>query len=543
MNLKGLLAFIRRESRDESYKMILWMTIISGLANASLLAIINKGSGSAVFGDFNYRYIAIFAIVFAIFLMTKNRALALSNVLAENIVFNVRERIVQYLLKTELVKFEELGRAEIYTRLTKDTNEISGSASILANAIQSSILVFFAIIYLAFINKIAFVITIGMLGLAIANFFTSGKKVQGQIWEAVKIETNYFETIDEITGGFKEVKLNQKKKKGLFIDKVQVIANKVRNQKVTTSKLLSFFFVYSQATFYILLGTLVFVAPVLDKSVMADITKITATILFIIGPLENLIGTFEVINKTNVAISNLTDLEDRLASNVGVLEDMPIAQTFRSFNTIALNDASFAYHDKNGKKVFGIGPVNFQINRGEIVFIIGGNGSGKSTFIKLLLGLYQPESGYITVNGEEVTELQIQEYRELYSAIFTDFFLFKELYGSKDVSVSEVNLLIQQMQLTGKTTFSNGAFTNVSLSTGQRKRLAMIVTMLENKEVLVFDEWAADQDPEFRKYFYEELLPAFKKMGKTVIAITHDDHYFQHADKLYRMDYGKLSQI
>jgi putative ATP-binding cassette transporter len=543
MNIRLLIDFIKQESKDNSYKTILLMTLISGLSNALLLAVINYSTTKIVHGDFNYRFIFIFAIIFSIFVITKNRALKLTAVLSETIVFGVRERIVKYLMNTELLQFEELGRAEIYTRLTKDTNEISGSASPIANGIQATVLVFFAIIYLGFLNFTAFIITIVLIALAISNYFISSHKIQSEIGDAVSLETIYFEKINEVTGGFKEIKIHQQKKLDLFFGRIQEISKKLREKKIFTSSKMSFYFVFAQAFFYVLLGTMVFIVPVIDQGVLTDVSKITATILFIIMPLGDAVGTFEVMNRASVSVYNITNLEKRLKEKTyGVLEDPVLEGLFDNFTHLKFNNLQFAYKDASGKEQFGIGPINFEVNRGEIIFIVGGNGSGKSTLIKLLTGLYLPDIGNIYVDDMAVSKENIQEYRELFAVIFADFFLFSELYGIKDIDTGKVLKLLKQMNLAEKTGYKDGAFSNQSLSTGQRKRLAMISLILEDKKVLVFDEWAADQDPEFRKYFYNELIFEFKKQGKTIIAITHDDYYFDKADKIYKMDYGVFKE-
>ncbi|MEN0053845.1 MAG: cyclic peptide export ABC transporter [Mucilaginibacter sp.] len=544
MDNQILLNFIKRESKDESYKTILAMTAISGLANAALLAVINYSTSKIVEHSYNVKLILVFTIVFLIYVITKSRAQKLTAVFAETVVFNVRERIVKYMINTELQEFEELGRAEIYTRLTKDTNEISGSASLIANGVQAAILVFFAIIYLGFINLTALIITIIMLSIAISNYFVSSNRIQGEISEATALETVYFEKLDEVTGGFKEIKLHQEKKKNLFDGRLQSVSQELKDKKIVTSAKLSFYFVFAQAFFYALLGAMVFIVPVIDGHVLKDLAKITPTILFIIIPLGEAVGTFDIVNRATVAVFNLNQIEERLKENAfGSAENKEVNGIFEGFETIRLNHLRFGYYDSQGKEQFGIGPINLEIKKGSTIFIVGGNGSGKSTLVRLMTGLYQPDQGEIYVDQQMVGEVNVQEYRELFGVIFADFFLFSELYGVKDVNEKSVLQMLKQMQLSEKTGYKNGSFTQLNLSTGQRKRLAMIAAMLENKSVLVFDEWAADQDPEFRKYFYNELMAEFKAQGKTVIAITHDDQYFDRADIIYKMEYGQFNEF
>jgi putative ATP-binding cassette transporter len=181
-----------------------------------------------------------------------------------------------------------------------------------------------------------------------------------------------------------------------------------------------------------------------------------------------------------------------------------------------------------------------EIKKGEMVFIVGGNGSGKSTFLKMLTGLYYPSAGSVDLNHEPIDRSEYASYRELFSIIFTDFHLFDKLYGLSNIEDKQVKALLRLMQLEKKTQYRENEFTHLDLSTGQKKRLAFIAALLENKPIYILDELAADQDPQFRKYFYEVMLPDLKQQGKTIIAVTHDDHYFHVADRVLKMEYGQL---
>jgi len=199
--------------------------------------------------------------------------------------------------------------------------------------------------------------------------------------------------------------------------------------------------------------------------------------------------------------------------------------------------------DVDGNATFQVGPIDGEIRRGEVLFLIGGNGGGKTTLLKLFTALYQPTEGAIYIDGARVGPVNIQSYRDLFSAVFSDFYLFDKLYGLSETDPERVNALLELMGIADKTAFSEGRFTNIQLSTGQRKRLALVVSYLEDKPIYVFDEVAADQDPEFRRYFYERLLPEMKKVGKTVVVVSHDDRYFHAGDRILQMDYGKLSAV
>jgi ABC-type siderophore export system fused ATPase/permease subunit len=204
---------------------------------------------------------------------------------------------------------------------------------------------------------------------------------------------------------------------------------------------------------------------------------------------------------------------------------------------LEIRNLCYAYRDEQGK-VFSVGPLNYTFRSGEIIFITGGNGSGKSTLAKLITGLYPADEGDILLNHKRLSATALGQY---FSAIFSDSFLFGRLYGidyhTKEGLIQEY---LKVLELQDKLTVTDGQFSKTKLSTGQRKRLALLVSYLEDRQIYLFDEWAADQDPEFRKFFYHRLITELKNKGKCVIAITHDDHYFHLADKVIKMNMGKM---
>ncbi|KPA17619.1 cyclic peptide transporter [Candidatus Magnetomorum sp. HK-1] len=291
--------------------------------------------------------------------------------------------------------------------------------------------------------------------------------------------------------------------------------------------------------FFGMIGFFIFLLPLMIDIQVIVIPKLITAILFIHSPLTIIYKFAPNVVMSNMAIEKIEALEQKI--------EKIHAQTLQpsyypvDFKSIELSSASFSYKDKFNQISFSIGPLDLTINKGEVVFIAGGNGSGKSTLLKLLNGLYSTSSpGRIIIDGETLSDSTLLNYRELFSIIFTDYHLFKKLYGIETVDENQLNHWLSVMALDHKTAFVDQKFTNLNLSTGQRKRLAYIVALLEDRPVYVFDEWAADQDPEFRKYFYTIILNDLKRLGKTVIAVTHDDRYFDYADRLILMDDGKI---
>ncbi|MCA2207396.1 ATP-binding cassette domain-containing protein [Nocardia rosealba] len=198
--------------------------------------------------------------------------------------------------------------------------------------------------------------------------------------------------------------------------------------------------------------------------------------------------------------------------------------------------------DESGEGGFRLGPIDLVFEPGQITFVVGGNGSGKSTLAKIITGLYVPRTGSLSLNGERIDHDNIEWFRQNSSAVFTDFHLFEDYLGFDRPGIdAEVRRYLEELQIAHKVSVEGGRLSTVDLSQGQRKRLALLTALLEDRQIYVFDEWAADQEPRFREVFYREILTDLKRRGKTVIVITHDDRYFDCADQLVKLDFGLVA--
>jgi putative ATP-binding cassette transporter len=301
--------------------------------------------------------------------------------------------------------------------------------------------------------------------------------------------------------------------------------------------------VTSQISMYVLLGAVVFIAPQFSESLGgAALTKTTTALMFIVGACFGLVQSIPIMLSANAAADRIEQLERAMRATVSSVEPREIP-ALKRFRKIELRRIMFRYVDRFSETAFQIGPIDFELDPGELVFITGGNGSGKSTFLRVLSGLYPPDSGEIILDGRLVNDLRRDEYRSLIAGIFFDYHLFKRLYGVPEPNPGEVERLLTQFRLADKTGLADGEFRTLDLSGGQRRRLALIVSLLEKRPILLLDEWTAEQDPEFRRKFYDELLPDLMKAGTTVVVITHDDRYLDELDlpaRRIRMDEGRI---
>ncbi len=531
---------VRREMQG-SLPRLVFMSGLAGISNAAILAAVNSAAQSSSDGKPSLWAATLFVISLFLFIKTQHYVLIATTAEIEAIIHKLRVRLMDEARRSELLALEAIGRAEIVAAITKETGTLTQAATMLGFAAQGLVLMFFVAIYIAYLSLLAFLLSVVIVGVASALFLAKSRQLTVARREALEWENRLFDRLTDLLDGFKEVRLNSARSEDLFADIVEVsrtAANiKIRTETETLKRL-----VFSQSSMYVLLGAIVFVVPTFSSAASESLMKTTTALLFVIGACWGLVQTIPVLAAANAAADNVEQLEARLRSTV-VAADVDAAALPKRFDKIEMRNIVFRYVDKSSETVFQVGPVDFTLRSGDLVFITGGNGSGKSTFLKVLAGLYEPNAGEITLDGVPVTDRTRETYRALISAIFSDYHLFQRLYGIRDPDPAEVDRLLAQFRLLDKTRLTDGEFRTLDLSGGQRKRLALIVSLLEKRPILLLDEWTADQDPEFRRKFYDELLPALSRAGATVVVVTHDDRYLNELDlpaSRLRMDEGRF---
>jgi putative ATP-binding cassette transporter len=373
-------------------------------------------------------------------------------------------------------------------------------------------------------------------------FHLKNKRLAAEKQEAAAWERRLFDRLIDFLDGFKEIRLNSARSADLFDDAVDV-SRKAANIKIKSQAETFKLIVMTQVSMYVLLGAVVFVAPQFSSTLGgASLAKTTTALMFVVGACFGLVQTIPILLTANAAADRIEQLESTLQNYVGVPSEREIKMPKR-FDKIEMQNIVFRYVDKFSDTTFQIGPLDFTLNSGDLVFITGGNGSGKSTFLKVLAGLYPPDSGEITLDGMRINDETRDAYRALISGIFFDYHLFRRLYGIPELEPGELGRLLEKFRLEDKTGLTDGEFRTLDLSGGQRRRLALIVSMLEKRPILLLDEWTAEQDPEFRVKFYHELLPELLQAGETIVVITHDDRYLDELDlpaRRLRMDEGRF---
>lgn len=533
----SFLELVRREMHG-SLPRLLVMSALGGLSTAAILAAINAG----LQGSGNLWAATLFLVALFLFIKTQYYVTITTTAEIEAIIHKIRLRVMDHIRRSELLSLEAIGRSRIVAAITSDTAVLTQASNMLCFSIQGAVLVFFVAIYVAFLSLAAIVTTIVIIGVAGVIFHYKNRRLAAEKQKSAEWEGRLFDRLTDFLDGFKEVRLNAARSMDLFEDASEVsrtAANIKINSQAETFKLI----VTSQVSMYVLIGAVVFIAPQFSEALGGlTLTKTTTALMFIVGACFGLVQAIPILLNANAAADRIEHLEIELQATASALDAAGLAAPSR-FDAIEMTGIQFRYVDKSSEATFKIGPIDFSLHPGELVFITGGNGSGKSTFLRVLSGLYPPDSGQIRLNGQLIGDETRDKYRSLMSGIFFDYHLFHRLYGIPDPDPGEVDRLLRQFRLDTKTSLTKGEFRTLDLSGGQRRRLALIVSLLEKRPILLLDEWTAEQDPEFRRKFYDELLPELMRAGATVVVITHDDRYLDELHlpaRRIRMDEGRI---
>jgi putative pyoverdin transport system ATP-binding/permease protein len=534
------LQLVRREIQGSLPKLII-VSAVAGVSNAAILTAINAATNDIIESK-NPTLWSVTLFIASLFLFIRSQLYVTITTTAEieGIIHKIRLRLLDKIRQSELLTIEGIGRSSIVAAITADTNVLMQAGTMLSFATQSLVLVFFITIYVAYLSFTAFAISILVIGVAAAFFHARNLRMAAEKQEAAQREGRLFDRLSDFLDGFKEVRLNAARANDLYDDAIEVsrtAANiKIRTQTETFKQMVT-----TQAALYVLLGAVVFVAPRLNEALKGtSLTDMTMALLFVVGSAFGVVQSIPILQNADAAAGRISRMEEALRVAAPTPRELPVA---RGFDQIEVRDVVFRYVDRSSEVTFEIGPLDFTLRPGELVFITGGNGSGKSTFLKVLAGLYPPDAGELRLDRTVINDETRNSYRELMAAIFTDYHLFKHLYGIADPDPDEIDQLLTRFRLQDKTSLSQGEFRTLELSGGQRKRLALIVSLLEKRPILLLDEWTSDQDPEFRHLFYNAVLPELMRAGATVVMITHDDRYLDELHlpaRRLRMDEGRF---
>ncbi|MHC5609528.1 MAG: cyclic peptide export ABC transporter [Nostoc sp.] len=511
---------------------------LSGGSSAGLIALISHAASnssasrltSIIWGFVGLAIVALITSIISQVMLIR---------LSQNAVLKLQMGLSRQILASKLSHLERLGNPRLLATLTEDIQAVANAVYQMPFIFINLAIVLGCVAYITWLSWLVLLMVCAISVVAIGScqwLLNRGRKLLALARED---EDHLFKHFRTITEGVKELKLNYRRREDFLEEKLQSTATEFRHHNVNGLTLFAITTSWGQLVFFFALGFVLFVLPNLLAINSETLSGYILTFTYLVLPMDNIISKLPLLSKASIALQKIDSLGLSLASRTEISTVPPPIKS--DWHSLKFQSVTHTYDTVKEDNSFIFGPIDLTLYPQELVFVVGGNGSGKSTLAKLITGLYIPDDGEIWFDNELISEQNREWYRQHFSVIFSDFYLFEELLGLKNYHLdAQATKYLQQLQLDHKVKVENGQLSTTALSQGQRKRLALLTAYLEDRPIYLFDEWAADQDPVFKEIFYTQLLPELRSRGKTVLVISHDDRYFHLADRIIKLDYGQI---
>ncbi|MBD2354683.1 cyclic peptide export ABC transporter [Tolypothrix sp. FACHB-123] len=511
---------------------------LSGGSSAGLIALISSAanpSNQSPLTSIAWGFVGLVIVALITSIISQVMLVRLS----QNAILQLRMGLSNQILASELSHLEHLGNPRILATLTEDVQAVANAVYLIPFLCIDLAMVAGCLVYITWLSWLVFLLVVVLMVVALGScnwLLRGGGELLAQARDDQDVLFQHFRTVTE---GIKELKLNYQRRQSFLENQLKSTAVKYRNHNIKGLTLFAVTTSWGRFIFFFAVGFLLFALPNLITISPHTLSGFILTFTYLMLPMDNIVNNLPQIIRANVSFQKIESLGLALASK-GETSTVP-TNINPIWQSLQLKGITHTYYREQEENSFILGPIDLTLYPQEIIFIVGGNGSGKSTLAKLITGLYIPERGEIFWDKELITETNREWYRQHFSVVFSDFYLFDELLGLENADLdNKAQKYLKQLQLDHKVKIENGKLSTTALSQGQRKRLALLTAYLEDRPIYLFDEWAADQDPIFKDIFYTQLLAELKAQGKTVIVISHDDRYFYLADRVVKLDYGKI---
>lgn len=538
-SLREMAALLRPFAPALALSMI--SGVIAGAGTVALLAAINQALNAP--GALSGGMLLAFAGLCVLTLLGSAVSDIATNIVGQKLVAEVRRSLALKILRAPIDALERYRTHRLIPVLTADVDMISDVAFFSASLAIACAVIVGCLAYLAWLSPVMFAALAVFLAVGIAvQYIARARGIEG-FWKARDGEDRLHKAYRAISDGAKELRMNRAHRAHVYGERV---ARDIEDIRVINSRAIVIFVAANaigSGLFFLAVALALCMAAWsadMDRSVLSGFVLV---LIFMKGPVDQIMHALPPIVRAQVAFRRIAELSASFASpepHVDASAEMDRNIPPARIASLGMRGVTYAFPAGEGLERFRLGPIDLNITAGEMVFIVGDNGSGKTTLIKLLLGLYAPQGGAVLRDGEPVGPERRDDYRQLFTTVFADYHLFEDVAGGAPITAEDAAPHLERLEIAHKVRVENGVFSTTDLSTGQRKRLALVQAYLQTRPVIVFDEWAADQDPAFRRIFYTELLPELKRTGRTLIVISHDDRYFHLADRILRMENGQL---
>lgn len=552
---KLLGLFGKQKSRTRSSTPSLWRALIGsldtgGLFNLALVTLLSSVCGTTVLLLLNaeartveyHGYSELLAFGFLILLViyrwAQNYLVRETTQAIEVALHERRIATTRNVLRLSLEDIQRLGLRSVIDGMGAHYGTLSQTLVPIISGAEGAVLLLFMFVYLVILSPLAAVLTTAVVVLTVAGFLASRTRLEEDMAASVHAEDAFRELAEGLVRGKKELRLNPDKRTAFqqdMIDRSDELATGRGNAAANFAAMLA----TGNSASYLMAGTVVFLLPLLNGTDQNDISRIVVAVIFLIGPLSSVVQTFQQVTTARFALAEIDAFQVRVEELANRHHKDASNGAIPPFQTLTLSAVDYTHL---GENAFSLQRVDLTLSRGETLFITGGNGSGKTTLLRVITGLYPRHGGSLRLNGALLPPFPPQSYRNLFATVFSDFHVFQHPYGLDDAGLARLDYWLGELEIRHKLGPDLHRIDPNALSTGQKKRVGLALALAEQRQVLVVDEWAADQDPATRKRFYHTILPRLKAEGLTILAVTHDDRYFDCCDRRLHMSEGRISE-
>ncbi len=510
---------------------------VSGLASIGLIALIHAKLHRS---DLPMSGLAWgFAGLCLVVLLSRIASQMLLIRLSQGSVQKMSMHLCNRILEAPLRNLEEVGPHRLLTALTGDVGTVAFALNGIPVLCISSVTLFCGMAYLGWLAPDLMVAMVVFLVLGVVSYRAIAALARSYLRRGREDQDTIMRHVRGMMDGIKELKVHHRRRKAFF-DKLLTPATKeLRDHQITGFSIQAGAVIWGRLLFFVAIGLMLFLWPRLQPVPPAALAGYTLTILYLMSPLEQIMSWLPMMARARISMQAIESLGLVADPTEASLDEVSPATAWCRLDLVGI---THAYRRERDGRGFTLGPIDLELEPGELLFVVGGNGSGKTTLAKLLSGLYVPEKGEIRFDGQTVTDDNRETYRQLFTVVFAEVAIFESLLGIDTPDIDgRAQEYLEQLHLDHQVKVNDGVFSTTELSKGQRKRLALLTAYLEDRPIYIFDEWAADQDPLFKDVFYRRILPELKARRKAVIVITHDDRYFDLADRVVTLCDGKVT--
>jgi putative ATP-binding cassette transporter len=518
--------------------LAMFASLIAGVGGAYLMTLINIRLSHGLTASSNL--LPLVVAVTAVVLLSTIVAGLLANYLAHNVCFDLRMYICRHMLAAPLRHIEEFGDDRLLAALTQDVANVVNAYFRLPMLFSNVAIIAGCVFFLGKLSLVLFAALLTLIILSVVSYMLVQRKANRYF--ALGRE-EYGASIRNFRGlhdGAKELRLNKTRREQFFELLLQPTALSERRLNTRGGNIFALLNGSSQVLYFVAIVLFLFILPGLIPIELPVLIGYALIVLYMAGPMQGIVTSVPFYVSAGISLRKIEELGLTFSPARANGSSVAVPEIKRDWKRIDLIGVTHRYERERDSATFTLGPINLSLYAGELVFVVGGNGGGKTTFAKLLSGLYTPDGGQIRIDNQPVTDQNRDWYRQHFSAVYSEFYVFEQLFGIDAGHHVNTARYLAELELEAKVQITNGKFSTTNLSLGQRKRLALLVAYLEDRPFYIFDEWAADQDPHFKGVFYHQILPELKARGKTVLIITHDDRYFDLADRLIKFESGSL---